>query len=152
VNNPLESKEMMGVSVSLDFPCTVHAFFPERLSNRCQGLCHTFSELCTEFDSHSSSNLSRNRIGPGTRLQIKDVKIPMSTQLHEIMYTDSQEILVLSSIVASRYNYCTDDSARPGNYGYALVHTIFIALEIKIICTHKLCEQSCETDLIFWLR
>jgi hypothetical protein len=30
-------------SVSSDFPCTAHAFFPERLSNHCQGVRRTFS-------------------------------------------------------------------------------------------------------------
>jgi hypothetical protein len=33
----------------------------------------------------------------------------MNTQLHEILYTDSQDMLVLSPIVASHYyNCCTD--------------------------------------------
>jgi hypothetical protein len=58
------------VSVSLDFPCTAHAFLPERLSNRC-----TFSEICTEFDAVPLSAPSRNRIRPDTRLQIKGCKI-----------------------------------------------------------------------------
>jgi hypothetical protein len=31
------------VSVSLNFPCTAHAFFPERLFNNCQGLRRNFS-------------------------------------------------------------------------------------------------------------
>jgi hypothetical protein len=30
------------VSVSLDFTCTSYAFFPERLSNQCQGLRRHF--------------------------------------------------------------------------------------------------------------
>jgi hypothetical protein len=34
---------LFSASVSLDFPCTVHAFLPKRLSNRCQSLCHTSS-------------------------------------------------------------------------------------------------------------
>jgi hypothetical protein len=36
-------------SVSLDFPCTAHAFFPERLSNHCQNvmpfLCRIHREI-----------------------------------------------------------------------------------------------------------
>jgi hypothetical protein len=28
-----------------------HAFFPKCLSNHCQGLCQTFSEICTTFDA-----------------------------------------------------------------------------------------------------
>jgi hypothetical protein len=41
------------VSVSLDFACTAHAFFPERLFNHCQGLCGTSSEICIRFDAVS---------------------------------------------------------------------------------------------------
>jgi hypothetical protein len=62
------------VSVSLDVPRTPHAFFLERLSNHCQGLCRTFSEICTKFDAVPLSNPSRNRIGPDIRLQIKGRK------------------------------------------------------------------------------
>jgi hypothetical protein len=39
------------VSVSLDFPCTTHTFFLERLFNHCPGLCCTFSKICTNFDA-----------------------------------------------------------------------------------------------------
>jgi hypothetical protein len=39
--------------------------------------------------------------------------------LREILYTDSQDMLVLSSTVVSRYyNCCTDSSTSLGNYGY----------------------------------
>jgi hypothetical protein len=56
------------VSVSLYFPCTACAFFPERLSNHCHGLHRTFSEICTKFDVSPLSNPSRNRIRLDTRL------------------------------------------------------------------------------------
>jgi hypothetical protein len=59
------------VSVSLDFPCTVHAFFPEGLSNLCQGLRLNFSEICTKLYAYSLSDPLRNRIRSDTRLQIK---------------------------------------------------------------------------------
>jgi hypothetical protein len=43
----------------------------------------------------------------------------MSTQIREILYTDSQDMLVLSSTVAVRYyNCCTDGNTSPGNYGF----------------------------------
>jgi hypothetical protein len=35
--------------------CTANAFFPERMSNHCQGIRHTFSEICIKFDAHSLS-------------------------------------------------------------------------------------------------
>jgi hypothetical protein len=42
--------------------------------------------------------------------------------VHEILYTDSQDTLVLSSTVASRYySCCTDGNHNPGNYGLPLV-------------------------------
>jgi hypothetical protein len=45
-----------------------------------------------------------------------------SNQLGEILYTDSQDMLALSSTVASHYyNCCTDGSTSPGNYGYPAV-------------------------------
>jgi hypothetical protein len=59
------------VSVSLDFPCAVHAFFPEHLSNHCQGFHQTFSEICTKFDTVPLSNPLRNLIKPDIRLHIK---------------------------------------------------------------------------------
>jgi hypothetical protein len=42
---------LFSASVSLDCLCMAHAFFPERLSNHCQGLRRTFSEICTKFDA-----------------------------------------------------------------------------------------------------
>jgi hypothetical protein len=45
-----------------------------RLSNLCQGLRHTLSEICTKFDAVPLSDPSRNRISPYTRLQIKTTK------------------------------------------------------------------------------
>jgi hypothetical protein len=42
--------------------------------------------------------------------------------MREIVYTDSQDMLVLTSIVAWRYyNCCTDSSTNPGNYGYTRI-------------------------------
>jgi hypothetical protein len=107
-------------SVSLNFPCTAHAFFPERLSNHCQGLRSTLYETCTKSDAISFSDPPLNRFRPDTRLQIKELKkISTSTQLRKFMYTDSHHMLVLSSTIALRYyNYCTDSSISPGNYGY----------------------------------
>jgi hypothetical protein len=51
------------VSVSLDLPCMPHAFFPERLSNHCQGLRHISSEICWNLMLFVClSYPSRNRI------------------------------------------------------------------------------------------
>jgi hypothetical protein len=98
------------VSVNLNFPCGAHGFFPERLSNHCQGLCCTFSEMYTNFYAVPVSDPSRNR---------KDLRICTPTQLREIVYTDSQDMLVLSYSVASHYyNCCTDGNTNPVSYGY----------------------------------
>jgi hypothetical protein len=60
----------LSVSVSSDFPCMAHAFFPECLSNYCQGFCSTFSEICIKFDALPLLDPSRNCIRLDTRLQI----------------------------------------------------------------------------------
>jgi hypothetical protein len=60
--------------VSLDFLCMAHASFPECLSNHCQGLRHTFSEIYTKFDAHSLSDPMWNHIRPDTQFQIKGRK------------------------------------------------------------------------------
>jgi hypothetical protein len=53
------------------YPCTAHVFFPDRLSNHCQGVHCIFSKICTKPDAHSLSDPSRNRIRSNTRLQMK---------------------------------------------------------------------------------
>jgi hypothetical protein len=59
---------MFSVSVSLNFPCTVHASFPKRLYNhfRC-----TLTEICTKYDAIPLLDPSRDGIRSDTRLQIK---------------------------------------------------------------------------------
>jgi hypothetical protein len=83
VNDPLDVKKdyeyaldffssavsPFSVSVSFDFLCTAHAFFPEFLSNH-----YIFSEICTEFIAFLFLNPSRNRIEPDIILQIKGRK------------------------------------------------------------------------------
>jgi hypothetical protein len=54
--------------------CTAHAFILERLSNHCQGLHRTTSEICSKFDAVCLSNPSRNRVRPDMKLQIKQCK------------------------------------------------------------------------------
>jgi hypothetical protein len=94
--------------------------FPERLYNHCQGLRLISSEKCTKFDAVPLSDPSPNRIRPDTRLEMKGRKegSSTSTQLRENLYIDSQDMLVLSSTVASRYyNCCTTSRTSPGSYG-----------------------------------
>jgi hypothetical protein len=81
-----------------------------------------FSKICTKSDEHSLADALRNRIRPNTWSQIWYKENSMYTQQHEILYTDSQDMLVLSSTVTSRYyNCCRDSSISLGNYGYHLV-------------------------------
>jgi hypothetical protein len=110
------------VSVSLGFLCTARALFPKHLFNHCQGLHCTFSESCIKSDAYLLSNSSGNRVRPNTRFQIKGRKNQPSTQMREILYTHSQDMPVLSTTAALRYyNWCTDGSTIPENYGYTLV-------------------------------
>jgi hypothetical protein len=62
----------ISVSASLYFPCTAHAFLPERLSN--PGSPLYFSRDCTKYDAHLLSDKSWNCIRPDTRLQLKGRK------------------------------------------------------------------------------
>jgi hypothetical protein len=87
VNNPNDVKENYEHALYFAFSCltsfdlsgfglSIYSshFFPEHLSNHCQGLCHTLSEICIEFDVLPLSDLSQNRISPDTWLQIKGHK------------------------------------------------------------------------------
>jgi hypothetical protein len=56
------------------FPCTPCAYFRERLSKLCHGLCGTFPKICAKFDTVPLSNHSRNHTRPDTRPQIKGRK------------------------------------------------------------------------------
>jgi hypothetical protein len=62
------------ISVNLDFPCTAHTFFPDRLSKHCQGLRCTFAETWITFDAVRLSVPTRNHIRPDTRLEIEGRK------------------------------------------------------------------------------
>jgi hypothetical protein len=112
--------------VSLDFPCTAHAFFPERLSDHC---CLAFSRDLHRIDAVPLPDKSRNRIRTDTRLWMKG---PKSTQLLEIVYTvgivrsrtQATELVRLqryasskSTVTSRYYKYCRDVSTSPGNYG-----------------------------------
>jgi hypothetical protein len=56
-------------------PCKAHAFFPQRVSNHCQSLRRTFSEISTKFDAAvPTSDPSQSRIKSDTRLHIKGRK------------------------------------------------------------------------------
>jgi hypothetical protein len=107
------------VSVTADIPCTAHAFFHERLYNHCQRLRLTFPEICTKSDLVPLSDQLRNRIRPVTRLQIKGCKKSARPPRCEILYTNSLDMLALSSTVASDYyNFYTGGSTNPENYGH----------------------------------
>jgi hypothetical protein len=58
----------------LDFLGMAHVFSLERLSNLCQGLRRTFSEICTKCDAVPLPDPSRNDVRSDTRLQIKVFK------------------------------------------------------------------------------
>jgi hypothetical protein len=54
---------------------------------------------------------------PDTRFQINRSKKSARPSSCEILYTDSQNMLVLSTTIASRYyKCCTEYSTSPGNY------------------------------------
>jgi hypothetical protein len=59
------------------------------------------------------------------------------------MYTDSQDVLVLSTL-ASRYcNCCTDGSTRPGNYYYFLVFFTPVCTAVLLDARARNWQPSC---------
>jgi hypothetical protein len=118
------------VSESLDYPCMAYAFFTEHLSNHCQGLRRTFSKICTKCDAIRLSDPSQNCVRPDIQLRVKG----RSTQLCEILYTDTQDMLVLLSTVAlCYYNCCTDGRPSPGNYGYPITCSIYRGVQKNLL-------------------
>jgi hypothetical protein len=61
-------------SMPFKYPCMAYALFPERLSNQCQSLRHTLSEICTKCDVRSLSVSLQDHIRRDTRLQINGHK------------------------------------------------------------------------------
>jgi hypothetical protein len=98
-------------------PCTAHALFPKCLSNRFQGLCLTFSEIWIKFDAVPLLDSLQNRIRSDTHMQIKEHVKSVGPLCR--VYTDSQDMLVLSSTVALRnYKIAVQMAASPEKYGY----------------------------------
>jgi hypothetical protein len=109
---PLMSKKMMSMllimlftclaflfAVTLNFACTVRAFFPKCLSNHCQSLRDLHKKWCT-------------------------LAVPLADPSHQTRFTtpNRRKISTHLSTVESRYcNCCTDVSTSCGNYGYSLV-------------------------------
>jgi hypothetical protein len=65
-----------------------------------------------------------------------------STQLCEMLYTaDSQDMLLLSSTVPSRYyNWCTDDSTSPGNRLVNYLHADITWFSFKALSGNWKCS------------
>jgi hypothetical protein len=90
-----------------DLSCSAHAFFPERLSNHCQGLRHTFSEICKTF-----------------------VAVPLSdpSHIHTAAWNFVRLLPRYASTIISIASYCyncsKDGNTSLGNYGNAIVCTL----------------------------
>jgi hypothetical protein len=69
----------------------------------------------------------------------------MFTQLHEILNADSQDMLILLSIIASHYyNCCTDGTTSPGKYEYLSYGILAFYIKKTIPVTGRLSLWSCE--------
>jgi hypothetical protein len=85
---------------------------------------HVFQDLytilCCSFAVSIVKLHQARYMTPNKRMQ----KISTSTELKKILDTRSQDMLVLSSTVASRYYNCwIDGSTSPRNYGYPQYNT-----------------------------
>jgi hypothetical protein len=82
----------------------------------------------------------------------------MSTQLREILYTDSHYMLVLSSFVpSSYYECCSDGSTSPGNYGCWPVEVHWLQSNVMFPFQDRIKSNTCdeqearyETLLTLW--
>jgi hypothetical protein len=106
---------LVSLDLPLQCPCMAHAFFPKCLSNQCQSLCYKFFRdlhiiwCILTVGSTVKSHQARYTI-PNKRTY----EISTFTQLHETMYTDSQDMLVLpSTATLCYYNCCTHGSIIP---------------------------------------
>jgi hypothetical protein len=73
---------------------------------------------CCSFVGSIVKSLQARCTTPNKRIW----NISTSTQLREVSYTDSQDMLLLSSTVVSRYNNCcTGDGTNPEKYGYPII-------------------------------
>jgi hypothetical protein len=117
------ARNTFSVSVSLGFPCMAHASFPECFSIHCQGLCRTFSEICTKFDAVPLLDPTWNRISDIYNFKKENVKkLPCPSSCVKFC-TLTPNMLVLSHAGASHYNFCSDGTASPVNYGYRSYHS-----------------------------
>jgi hypothetical protein len=80
------------VSVSFDFPCTAHAFFPEHLSDNCQGIRRTFSEIYTKMYPVPLSDPSWKHNRSDIRFYIKGRKKSVHPPISLSFYTLTSKI------------------------------------------------------------
>jgi hypothetical protein len=107
------------VSASLDFLCMVQASYPKACLIITRVPITLIRELnniwCWSFAGSIARHNSKKKNPPQ--------EINTFTHLREILYTDFQDMLILSPTIAScYYNCCTDGSTSLGNYGYPLIH------------------------------
>jgi hypothetical protein len=87
-------------SIPFKHLCMSHAFFPSSLFNHCQGVCYTYSEMCTKLNAQPLFLCQIHcKIASGQicNSKYKDIKNNKSTQLHESLCTDSQDMVVPSN-------------------------------------------------------
>jgi hypothetical protein len=115
VINPLYVKENYECALYFAFQCsrsrrvrTCHSNTGIQLMPSSPSACLITASVTT-FDAVPS----RDRIRPHTYTtpNKRMYEISTCTQLHEILYTDYQDVLVLSSTIASRYYNCSTDGS-----------------------------------------
>jgi hypothetical protein len=76
----------------------------------------------------------------------RTVTFSTCTQLREMLYPDSEGMLVLSSTVAScYYNCCIDSSTSSENFGYSLVATVALFVHMG----HRANVNSITAEILF---
>jgi hypothetical protein len=134
VNTPLDVKENDGHG--LDFALDLSCLFRASLNRACHSNTHvwlvlSFPNACLIIVRVSFALFPRlaqnfmlllcpiHRKIPSSQIHdSKSKKSACPPMLHEILYTDSQDMLVLSPTVASRYcDCCTDGRTSSRKYG-----------------------------------
>jgi hypothetical protein len=133
------SKKVMNLLLTLPLTCVaIFCLCEFRLS--VYGWCFLPSHLFRDLHKVWSCSFARSIVKLHqvryTTPNKRTYKINMSTQFCEMLYTDSQDMLVLSSAVAScYYNYCTDGSTSPGNCGHPRSFGYIINTLLYMVCS-----------------
>jgi hypothetical protein len=128
-----------------------HAFFLERLYNHCQGLSRTLSVICTRFNVILCRIHCRITSGQIRDSKQKNVKISMSIQLHEILYSQDMLVLIIYCCIALlqllyRWHHQSQKLWMP----HHVVSALTCRKTFSTSVWYSLCVRYSETSELSW--